>query len=254
MRQIIVLAALVSTLVFAGCKENHPGVDLQFSAGPAISPSAPESDQVITIAFTIVNSGPNSSGATTWKAYFADDPIAAGAVPALQKNESTTTFFQLSEVQPGDHTITVVIDPDNHVSEDTKSNNVVVIPFTVVAAPARLDLSFPAPLAVTPDPPTRSAGTVTFQISNTSAGGVTATNVHWHIFDGTTEIGSNTIPSIPANTSVNQSFNLIGTPGGTIGSHDVHVELDPNSAINETDETNNTSSTLSYTILATSSG
>ncbi len=248
-RAATLLSIAILALFFASCgkKAEKLGVDVAITGTPTLTPTAPTSDDTITVQFSIGNIGTKSVGPVAWTAYFEDDPIATGTTAAIDPGMSVTGSFTLGNVQSGSHNITVLADSDGALREDNEANNAFTFVLPIIFAAPRLDLDFnPTTLTVTPSSPMSSNATITFGIRNTSAGSVAANNVHWHIFDGSVEIGSNTIASIPGNTTAAQSFNLVGTPGGTPGFHSITVVVDPSSAIHETDEGNNTTPPLTF--------
>jgi subtilase family serine protease len=244
MRVQIIIPAIAAVLHTQGCGPKHKdiGVDL-IVTGATVTPAAPTSDDTIHIDFTVANNGPNPEGAPfTWQLRAEDQVLGTGTILALAGHATASGSVDFHALEPGTKTLFLTLDPEHAVAEDNDGDNDLAIPITISAVTPHFDLQFVGGVTLDPASPTSSNATVRFIIRNddTSGLGLAAENVHWHLYDNGVSLGSNTIASIPANGSQNQSFLLTGTSGGTQGVHHFSIVIDPHHAINESDEGNNT--------------
>lgn len=64
-----------------------------------------------------------------------DQPFVTNSSTLLDANESHTATFSLSFADPGTHSISVVVDPDNLIEEDSETNNLLRREFEVLGSP-----------------------------------------------------------------------------------------------------------------------
>jgi subtilase family serine protease len=102
---------------------------------------------------------------------------------------------------------------------------------------ATMDLAFASGVTYSPSSPSPGqAVTVTFSVFNGDTTGATATNVAWRVArDNVDGFASGSIASIPAGTSVTQTFSVQESSG----THSYAVIIDPDDAIAESNEDNN---------------
>ena len=182
--------------------------------------------------------------------FYLGDPAAGGTAisPALTPqvagdagNRVASIAFTWNVSAPaGQQTVYVVFDPANVIAEDNEANNKGSYALTIGAATGQPDLQvFPTDIVLTPAQlqPNQPA-TLTITVRNNGKGD--AANVVYDIFDvaGATQtrLQRGTIASLPLNSSAlaSASISLTG------GAHTIRVVVDPDNAVAESNETNNT--------------
>jgi subtilase family serine protease len=250
---VLVIALCLLVLGACGKKKEKIGVDLSIAGAPTYAPPVPTSDDTVTVTFQVVNSGTKAVANVPWTASFEDHALATGTIASLDAGAtSAAQSFTMHGLEGGAHTLSVIVDPANAIAEDNDGNNAANVVVTFVAVPPKLDLDFSSMPTGSPASPTTSDARIAFSIRNedTSGTDTIARNVHWHIYENGVSLGSNTIATINADGHQDQSFDLVGTAGGTPGVHVFTIAIDPHHAIVESEESEaSNSATVTVTIM-----
>ncbi len=101
------------------------GVDLYFAVPPAVSPANPAAGATFTLSFTVGNATGDGSGVGGFDWSISRDGIPGyqtGTIPGLGPNATQSVSLNLIE-STGSHTFTVILDPNNTVSESNEGDN-----------------------------------------------------------------------------------------------------------------------------------
>lgn len=159
-------------------------------------------------------------------------------ISTLSAGYTSTRYitWSIPAIQHGTVTLTVVVDPDNVISEANEANNTAAHTLTILQR--QIDLAIAA-ADITHSPATPQANhTVNITAKVHNAGNVKATGVKVRFFNGTQQIGEKTISSINAGDDASTTLSW-KVPAGTTGTLSIRVQVDPAGEILETDETNN---------------
>lgn len=194
-------------------------------------PAEPAPDQNVTFDATIENNG--SADAGTFNLTFLVDGERLGenvTIDGLAAGENTTVTSQNWTATEGEHTVTVVADSAEEVSEEVEEDNELSETLTL-----RADL---VPIEAAHDPEGAFEGQdVTFEatVENNGSADAGGFNVTF-LVDGE-QVGQNvTVDGLPTgqNTTVtSQSWTAVE------GQHDLVVQVDSDDNVTESNETNN---------------
>jgi subtilase family serine protease len=205
----------------------------------AVSPATPTPSQSVTLSATVSNSGNMAATNVAWQLKVDGTVVGSGTIPSLAPNgASPVTAVNVGPYSAGDHTVELAVDPQNTIAEPNETNNTSSAQFTVDVPPV-VDLLAGAVTVSPSSPATSQAVTLNATVSN--AGNMAATNVAWQLKVDGTVVGSGTIPSLAPNGGAPVSVATTLGPYAA-GSHTAELVVDPQNAIAETIETNNTSS------------
>ncbi|MBI0584603.1 MAG: hypothetical protein ISF22_10315 [Methanomassiliicoccus sp.] len=161
------------------------------------------------------------------------DTIAPGT-----PNDKALTTVTWSHVPKGMHTITVFIDPEKKISEESKLNNVMSKQFTVLANMAELTLTS-GDISFSPQPAnSNDMVTATIYVNNT--GRAAADNATVDLYAGSASAGGQfigtTTVTVPAGGFVSTTFSW---KPSQIGTYPVYVYLNNGRSVAEYDYNNN---------------
>jgi large repetitive protein len=243
-------AAVVSALRRQGAFPNW-----RFSTPPAASPAQPRDGERVTLTLTVRNEGQAAAPAGILRLYDGD-PAATPAgtpagdfqLPAMPPGSSVVVSpVWDSSDKPGPHTLWAVIDPDGETDEMTKLDNRTSLRVEVQPAPAGTELEVRAvDVAFLPAQPATLPVQLGISVTVRNVGQAAAPEVAVQLWRGPAQtgelIGEATI-SVPGrdNGVANFLYDL-----ATAGTTTFTVVVDPDGAIAEADETNN-SATASVT-------
>lgn len=90
----------------------------------AFNPSAPKDGDTVSIAVTVKNLGEQDASSVTVRASEGATVIGSQIIPSIAGNsQATASFIYDTTGKIGAHQITVVIDPDNAIIEQSEDNN-----------------------------------------------------------------------------------------------------------------------------------
>jgi fibro-slime domain-containing protein/uncharacterized repeat protein (TIGR01451 family) len=202
-----------------------------------VTPAQPQAGQTVTVSVNVHNNG-NHSGTALVAVYNGrpySGPVVGSATVSLAIHETQVKTFQFLATAPVS-LISAAVDPANEVAELDEGNNV-ARKFLVQVPDLAIGLDN---VSLTPAAP-RSGDSVDVGVTVRNAGRTTASNVAVKVFDGEPDRGapvifSGQIPSIPAGG--NQAVRFTWTAAE--GQHRLNAVADPDDAILEMSETNNT--------------
>ena len=99
--------------------------DLAISASSIVlTPSAPKDGDTVSVNVTIKNLGRQNANSVSVKAYEGNTVIGVQSLPLITGDSQANTVFAYDSAgKSGAHNITVVIDPDNTIAEQSEDNN-----------------------------------------------------------------------------------------------------------------------------------
>lgn len=154
------------------------------------------------------------------------------------ENDYTLSTVTWSNVPAGTHTISVFIDPERKISEESKTNNVMSKQFTVLKNLAELSITS-ADISFSPQPAS-SIETVTATIYVNNTGRASANNVTVDLYAGNAQSGGLYIGStvLTVSTGSFTQTTYTWTPS-QIGTYPIYVYVNSNHNVEEYDYTNN---------------
>ncbi|MCG2825437.1 MAG: PKD domain-containing protein [Thermoplasmatales archaeon] len=205
------------------------------------SDSTPYTGQNITIYAEIRNQGGVDASSVVVRFY--DDSILIGdKIIAVQgKDAENTTYIFYTFSSNGTHTVKVTVDPNNIISEYLEDNNELIKYITVHDPQPDLTVSQSDILFSNSQPLTNESINISAKIHN--EGELEAENILVGFLDNGAFVTSTTIPVIAAGAYAWANITYIP---GTVGSHQITVDIDPYNSIPEYDEGNNQASKTFY--------
>jgi subtilase family serine protease/flagellar hook assembly protein FlgD len=217
-------------------------------------PAAPLDGQQAVLTFKVANSGTAPAPAGVARAYDGDP--AAGRqigslmnVPALVAGDSIELrLLWDTRDKAGAHTIFVVVDPDNSVSEASKTDNRAQVNVTVREAPVPVELTVNAgDITVTPARPNKLPSLVAISAQIANIGRSDAGNVRVVLRAAGPEgaVIDEKIVSLLGRSQQVVNFAATLTRAGAVS---YTVAIDPDAKVTETDRTNNTADVTVETV------
>ena len=107
--------------------------DLAISSNSIVlTPSAPKEGDAISIAVTVQNNGEQEASNVAVRVLEGATVVGTAVIPVVNSNsQATATIIYLAGGQTGVHQISVIVDPDNLIAEQSKTNNSAVKSFNV---------------------------------------------------------------------------------------------------------------------------
>ncbi len=205
----------------------------------------PASGTAFTLNYTVRNLGESATAGFDVAVYdgsTSGTPLQTAHISGLNGAEVRTGTFGVTLTGDGAHTLSVVADTGNVITEASKTNNTGSVTVQVGGVQAQADLVVTAAdIALTPSRPTANQ---TVQISALIRNqGIEAANGFLvELYDGAPESGGTLIfsqsMSLASGTDQTITTNWTVSPG----IHDVYLVLDRTNLTVETNETNNTAS------------
>lgn len=178
-----------------------PGPDLNASSGDiSLSDSAPKQGQSVTVSLTVQNKGDEHAYNFTVDLYDGDDTtgilIGSFHIQNASSGSSTILFTGWTAVL-GSHDITMYLDVDDNVTEDSEVNNKAIRVVTVSGVP-NVGLAQGAFLITS-----NQAGSMTLVADAINTGNATASDYRVGFYEGDPDIsgsliGNDDLPDIPA--------------------------------------------------------
>jgi subtilase family serine protease/flagellar hook assembly protein FlgD len=215
-----------------------------------VLPASVRDGQRVSLSVLVGNNGTVASPATTLRIYDGDP--AAGAVlvefpvPPLQPGRSALVSGTWSTFgHGGNHLLTAVVDPDAGGAELSRVDNAVTARLAVAPAPVEPDLVVTTPdVQVMPSAVNRLPSTVNVLAQLTNIGQTDALGVKVRLLMGTSAANmamvDEKVVNLLGRSSVPVSVSVEVTRPGR---HLLAVVVDPESAVAETDRTNNRADT-----------
>jgi subtilase family serine protease len=99
--------------------------DLTISTNSIVfTPPAPKDGDAVLINVTVQNKGEQSASDVTVRAYEGNTIIGSQVIPSISGNSQASTSFTYDTTgKSGAHQITVIVDPDNVITEQSEDNN-----------------------------------------------------------------------------------------------------------------------------------
>jgi len=195
------------------------------------TPSAFNDGDTVTVTAIIQNIGTGNTSRKFYNTFFIDGSSVGGHWVYGLPAGNSTTVSRTWTATPGNHTIKVVADSHNAVTESNETNN------------ERSRALYPAELAdiivadITWSPASFNDGdTVTFTatIQNVGAGNTSRKFYNTFFIDGSS-IGGEYVNGLFSSSSINVTQTWTASPGN----HTIWVKADANNHITESNETNN---------------
>ena len=215
-----------------------------------VLPASVRDGQRVSLSALVGNSGTVASPATTLRVYDGDPSTGAVLVefpvPPLQPGRSALVSGTWSTFgHGGNHLLTAVVDPDTAGAELSRVDNVVTARLAVAPAPVEPDLVVTTPdVQVMPSAVNRLPSTVNVLAQLTNIGQTDALGVKVRLLMGTSAANMTVVDEKVVNllgrSSVPVSVSVEVTRPGR---HLLAVVVDPESAVAETDRTNNRADT-----------
>jgi subtilase family serine protease len=215
-----------------------------FTADLAPSTFTPEPGVAFALEYTVRNLGEAGTGSLT-VAVYDGDPGAGGVLLTTQELSSLsgagsrTSTVGVTLTSAVAHTLYVVADSTNQVTEQSETNNQASVTVQVGATPQAADLAV-TPMDITLNPARPQSGEsvqVTARFRN--EGTESASNVTVELFDGAPESGGILLASDTRTLAPGEEQTLTATWTATAGIHDLYVVLDRTNQLVEIKETNN---------------
>ncbi len=182
------------------------------------------------ITVKITNRGTANAGTFTVKLLDGTKGVGWITINGLAVGANTNVTFNWTPTTFGVHTLRIITDTYNNITEFNETNNEISQTITAISGP---DL-IPSNLQLPNNPQLGQTYPITVTISNT--GGLDAGTFTVKLYDGTTGIGWITVNGLAAGTSTNFTFNWTPT---TAGLHTLQVRTDYYNNITESNENNN---------------
>ena len=208
----------------------------------SFSDNTPAVNQLITIPATVTNIGGVDADDVLVRFFDNDTYIGKHAIPWVPgKHSSRTALISHSFLTPGLHILRVVVDPEDSIIEATEDNNeyslgiYVHLPSIDLTFPSYVDPDVQWDIMLSKSAPT-AGDVITISCRILNVGELEAYNVVIEFLDTDTQIDTAHISSILADSSEMVSASWTATP---IGWHRIRVIIDPDNAIDESNENNN---------------
>ncbi|MFZ5862833.1 MAG: CARDB domain-containing protein [Nitrospirota bacterium] len=215
-----------------------------FTADLVPSTFTPAPGVAFALEYTVRNLGEASTGPLT-VAVYDGDPVAGGALLTTQELSgvsgagSRTSTVGVTLTSAVAHTLYVVADSTNQVTEPSETNNQASVTVQVGATPMAADLAItPMDITLTPARP-QSGETVQITTRFRNEGTEAAANVLVELFNGAPESGGVLLTSATRPLAPGEEQSLVATWTATAGIHDLYVVLDRTNQLVEIKETNN---------------
>ncbi len=192
------------------------------------SPTIPKAGENVTFSFTVNNQGDGAAASSVGIPYIGNERLSSVTFGAIEPGGVSTKSLKWL-VEPGFHTVKLVVDPIEKIIESDESNNEKAVSFPPIVP----DL-FVKTVIWSPVNP--SVGeTVTFSITIGNQGNALASTPRFHLFLNGESSASKTGRSVVAGSSETVDVEWIARPG----QHKVRIVVDPFNKIIELDEDNN---------------
>ncbi len=224
------------------------GPDLAvYSADLIPSTYVPTAGTAFTLNYTIRNLGESPAGAFT-AALYDGDPANNGVllqtadISGINGSDMRAGTLGVTLTTNGSHTLYLVADSGNVITEISKTNNTASVTVNVGGTLTQADLTIsPTDIILNPSRP-HAGDTVQIAANVHNTGADAANNFTVEIFDGAPESGGTLINSQTISLVAGGSQLVIASWAIPTGIHDVYVILDRANQIVESNENNNRAS------------
>ena len=223
------------------------GADLVINS-LSFTPTNPTDEDNVLAQFTLANNGDQASGVFSYRLLYNGIEVTRPAVASLNPGESVSLTYDLKTNPVGTVPVTVEIDPANAINESDETNNSLTKDLIVIASAEGPDLVVNS-LSFTPANPTNEED-VLAQFTLTNNGDQTSGVFSYRLLYNGIEVTRPAVASLNPGESVSLSYDLKTNPVGTVP---IAIEVDPDNAISESDETNN-SLTEDLVVIASADG
>ena len=187
-----------------------------------------------TISMLIGNQGTGNAASSVCGIKLDGQLIGTFNVVSIQSRYAYEAAITLSGVSAGNHTVQVIADYNNTVSESNENNNTRTATFNWVGGTPDLSITS---FTVSPGNPCAGSNALfQFTIVNNGTGNAAGTFYNEVLVDGVS-VGTFTLSNLPAQNSASGSFNLAFPQKG---SYNVQLKTDSRNNISESNENNNT--------------
>jgi len=222
--------------------ELHP-LSLELGAAPV------HQGDTITVASQVENTGGKAAKSFTVGFFIDDlrfDTFYYEDEEGLRENEVAKAqgTLETADLPPGDYTLRVVVDPDDHIPEPDEANNVISAPLVILPPEPRLAELHPTELVLEPPSPVRGGRTVRVTATIWNTGNIDAQRFQVELAYGEdgqswTPFAVQDIPSLPRGGKETVEGRL-DTAGLTAGvTYQIRALVDPRDEVAELDEGNN---------------
>lgn len=221
--------------------ELHP-LSLELGAAPV------HQGDTITVASQIENTGGKAAQSFTVGFFIDDlrfDTFYYEDEEGLRENEAVKAqgTLETADLPPGEYTLRVVVDPDDHIPEPDEANNVISAPLTILPPQPRLAELHPTKLRLDPPSPVRRGRTVHVTATVWNTGNIDAGHFQVKLIcDELKDLNPQEISGLPKGGKRIVEWQL---PTGRLTAshegvpHRIEVEVDPQGEVAELDEGNN---------------
>jgi len=193
-------------------------------------PTNPTIGQTYPITVTVSNLGQTDAGTFSNKLYDGTTQIGEIILNSLTAGTNTPITFNWIPTTSGTHTLKIITDANNQITETNENNNQITQDTTVTTPP---DLTI-SNIQTPSNPVTGQTYPITITITNN--GGTDAGTFTIKTYDGNNNMGKQTINGLAAGTSTTITYNWNPT---TTGTHTINAIADYYNTITETNENNN---------------
>lgn len=216
-----------------------------FSSDLKPSTYTPASGAAFTLQYSVRNLGESATGAFDVAVYDgtpSGTPIQTAHVSGIGGTEVRTGTFGITLTGDGPHTLYVVADPGNAITETTKTNNTGSVTVQVGGSQTGADLVISsADITLVPSRP-HAGDTVAIVARVRNQGTQPADNFTIEMFDGAPDQGGTLIYTQTLSLAAGGQQSVTGGYTIASGIHDIYVILDRINGIIESDESNNKTS------------
>ncbi|MEM7828181.1 MAG: CARDB domain-containing protein, partial [Candidatus Aenigmatarchaeota archaeon] len=164
--------------------------------------------------------------------------LGSQTIPSLNPGESSKVSIDWTDIMDsGERIIYVEVDPADQIKEISEDDNDTFDILKILSLP---DLAVLTNSIVFSPPAPKDGDTVSIDVTVKNLGEQGVSNLLVNAYEGDTLIGTQVIPSISGNSQANISFTY--NTAGKSGAHQITVIVDPDNAIIEQSEDNNTAS------------
>jgi len=220
----------------------YPMPDLTIEA-VTWSPVNPAMGDKVTLTAYVKNKGSHRAGGFQVYFYVDDNAVDYQEIPQLDAGARVTNTFEW-DVSAGPHTLTLVADGSNVISEGVENNNEETVTFSITAP----DLTIESVTRPSEEP--AASDNVTFTVTIRNQGDATArySSVNYYV-DGE-HLTSGQIDSLEPDAETEKTFS---TWMSQAGPHTLRVVIDEDNQIPESNEVNNEKAVSFSTANVTSS-
>ncbi|RXZ80455.1 glycosyl hydrolase [Paenibacillaceae bacterium] len=125
-------AGQIAEFEIYGTPASNPDLTI---TGMTWTPASPTETDQVTLHAVVANIGNLGSPATTVNFYLNNQPAGSAPVSALATSASATVSVNVGEKNAGTYTVSAIVDEDNTLIEQNKSNNSYTSPTPLVVVP-----------------------------------------------------------------------------------------------------------------------